>query len=489
LLIPRWRSFEKTMAAGELSSRKGLKSLDVTSPVKDELGQKSREWHVAPSEFAAQQLVDCAVIHGQEDVASAAAQFLASVQADVTPMIRRQSQQLLSRLGKAVVEPTRERSPLRALLREHPDDPILWVELSLRQVISGSPESAVRSMRAALQLAPDNRFVLRSAARLFSHLREPDVGYHYLRKSSVTEYDPWLMSAEIALASGIGRRGLFLQKGLRLLDGGDGEAKLELSELAGAAASTYFQNAVSRKQAKRLFSQSVAVPTDSAIAQAEWASQAAGERFLKESTVLENTRAKEALALHAFNSGDYPLALKAAREWIEEERFSARAHITAAAAANTMDDYQSAIEISTEGIWFDPKSPHLRNSLIFALASSDQLATAEHEVLELQRLQLDALNEQVLFANEGLIALRRGRLADGEALYRRAISGFRKTDNDYLAVSALAYFSREAMLAGHPRASELLRELKAKMPAREHRVATRLLRQVTSLAEERQHSG
>jgi Tfp pilus assembly protein PilF len=480
LLIPRWRSFATTTEAGELGARKSVKLLTASSPNLAELQKRRDSWHKSPSEVTAAELVESALVHGRDEIASGAAQFLASVQADVTPLVRRQSQQLLARLANQPQMKPLEQSAIRDRLRQSPDNAVLWVELALRQIISGAPESAVRSMRTALQLAPDNRFVLRSAARLFSHLHEPDIGYHFLRKSPATEYDPWLMSAEIALASRIEKRAAFLRKGLSVLEGAEGNPRLELSELAGAAATTYLDGTLPKRHAKRLFVQSLSAPTDSAVAQAEWASQATGERFLDASMMPEYTRAKEAQALHAFNIGNYEVSLTAALDWIAEEEFSGRAHLAAASAANTMDNYTKAIEICNKGVWLDPRSPHLRNNLIFALASSDQLTKAEHEIAQLRAISIDQVSALVLVANQGLVAMRKLQFTEGEALYRKSMIGFRRLGNEYLSVSALAYFAREADRANHPRAAEIVKELRAARPQRKHSVAERLLKQLSA---------
>ena len=477
LLIPRWRTFAETTAAGELSARKPTRILDVSTHSADEFLRRKENWHKNPSEVTAAELVESAIILGHEDTASGAALFLTSVQADITPMVRRQSQQLLARLNKSAEENPPLRPSIRDQLKQLPDDAILWVELSLRQTISGAADNAVRSMRTALKLAPDNRYVLRSAARLFNHLHEPDVGYYFLSRSPATEYDPWLMSAEIAIAGRVERRSLFLKKGLSILNSAS-HPRLDFSELAGAAATTFLDGTISKKEARRLFLQSLAEPTDNAIAQAEWASQATGERFLDADNIPRFKRANEAQALHSYGLGDYITSLRAAKGWIAEEQFSGRAYSAAAAAANTMDDYESAILICHEGIQHDPKSASLRNSLVFALASSNRLTEAEQALQGLRLAVVDPVSELVTIANQGLIAMRRADFNSGEVLYKRAISGFRVKGSEYLATCALAYFAREAKAAGHPKATEIICEAKSALDKRRHFVAERILKQI-----------
>jgi tetratricopeptide (TPR) repeat protein len=477
LLIPRWRSFADTTAAGELSANKSQKTLDVSSPNLAEFERRKEEWHKFPTEITAAELVETAIILGLEDAASGAAVFLANADTNVTTLVRRQSQQLLSRLNQCAEEEPLQIPTIREQLRQSPDDAILWVELSLRQIVSGATESAVRSMKAALKLAPDNRHVLRSAARLFSHLREPDVGYYLLRKSTATESDPWLMSAEIAMAGRVDKKPAYLRKGLLLLEATT-NPRLDFSELAGAAATTFLEGSIPKRQAKKLFLQSLEAPTDNAIAQAEWASQFAGERFVDADKLPKFSRAKEAHALHLYSVGNYSEALAASQEWIAEERFSGRAYAFAASVANTMDDYKTAILICHQGIRHDPKSATLRNSLIFALISDDRLSDAEQAMLDVRLGIPDAFSELVGTANQGLMAFKRREFEKGEALYRNAINGFKRKGSEYLAISAHAYFAREAKRSGHPRSSEIVKEAMAAVGGKKHRIAERILKQL-----------
>ena len=52
----------------------------------------------------------------------------------------------------------------------------------------------------ALQLAPTNRHVLRSASRLFLHLDDSERAYDIIAQSDATVDDPWLIAAELSFA-------------------------------------------------------------------------------------------------------------------------------------------------------------------------------------------------------------------------------------------------------------------------------------------------
>jgi len=484
LLIPRWRPFVDAVDANELASDPSSKRT-VDPATQLELAKRVDKWRRVPTEATAAELVDAAIVLGVEEVASDAAQFLAAVHADVTQTVRRQSQQLLARLNSAATKPISLETSIRERLRETPEDATLWVDLALRQTIAGSTDAAVRSMKAALHLARDNRFVLRAASRLFSHIHTPDIGYDLLRRSSATEYDPWLMAAEIAMAGRVDKKPAFLRKGLSVLER-HSEGGLQVSELAGAVATTSLEGHIAPRQAKKLFVQSLTVPTPNAVAQAEWASQATGQRFLEPADLRKTPRAIEARALYSYAAGRFPDALAAAREWIGEEQFSGRAHSFAAASANTLDFFHEAIEICRLGIRHDPKSPSLRNSLAFALASTGKLLEAEQSLTEAAQLsEYTDLNRLVADANRGLIAFRRGQLDVGAGLYQKAIAGFRRLGFDQTALIAQAYLTREAVKANHPEAGAFERRVRAEMQQRRNAVAARVLGTIERRNEDR----
>ena len=72
-------------------------------------------------------------------------------------------------------------------------------------------------MKVAVQLSPNNRYVIRCATRLFSHYGEIERAQHILRHNDFIKKDPWLLSADIAVATMQGRMSPFLKKGIELV--------------------------------------------------------------------------------------------------------------------------------------------------------------------------------------------------------------------------------------------------------------------------------
>ena len=113
-------------------------------------------------------------------------------------------------------------------------------------------------MAVALQLAPENRHVLRSAARLFVHAHDPERAHDLIRGNAATPYDPWLIAAEIALAAGAERKPKFFKKGIAVLEEGNRMPR-QVTELAGALATTFLVDGY-RKRESACFSNAWLIP-------------------------------------------------------------------------------------------------------------------------------------------------------------------------------------------------------------------------------------
>ena len=108
-----------------------------------------------------------------------------------------------------------------------------WVDLARLYTILGQTPSADRTIRVALELAPEDRFVLRSAARYVVHFDDPQAAQRLLNGARATRVDPWLIAAEISVAQVAKRRSVTASIGQRGLDHSQW-APRSTSELAGA---------------------------------------------------------------------------------------------------------------------------------------------------------------------------------------------------------------------------------------------------------------
>lgn len=53
----------------------------------------------------------------------------------------------------------------------------------------------------AVHLAPNDRYILRSAARCFLHLNDPETALRIVTNAPRTDDDPWLLAAHVSISS------------------------------------------------------------------------------------------------------------------------------------------------------------------------------------------------------------------------------------------------------------------------------------------------
>ena len=107
------------------------------------------------------------------------------------------------------------------------------------------------AVRAAVALAPDDRFVLRSASCFFVNAKEADRAHRLLANAEVTAADPWLMAAELATAQAADVRPRYLKRAKQLLESGDFRER-DVSELASEVGTFELRSGADRR-ARRLF--------------------------------------------------------------------------------------------------------------------------------------------------------------------------------------------------------------------------------------------
>ena len=171
------------------------------------------------------------------------------------------------RVGRSItVRPWR---PCERGSSQTPRDPLAYLDLARRYAALGQMERAEAALRGALALAPDSRFVLRSASRFFVHARDPARAQDLLRRSPRTRTDPWLVAAEISAATVANQTSRLIKLGRDFVTRRS-LPPLHLSELAGALGTLEMGDG-NNKAARKLFTQAMTAPTDNSLAQAQWA--------------------------------------------------------------------------------------------------------------------------------------------------------------------------------------------------------------------------
>ena len=335
----------------------------------------------------------------------------------------------------------------RQALRRDPRNVVAWLELSRSQLSKGHVQSALHSMKVALSLEPYNRFILRSAAALYVGIGEPDRASALLSTIARDSGDPWIISAEIAVASVAKRHSRLIGTGKSLLTSGRWDER-SISELASELA-TQEADSGSGKNAKRLFKTSLIDPTENALAQAR--SISVGEpKLIPNDVVWEEASqlagAWEARAIDAVERSEFDHASDNAISWLEDQPFSPRAAMFASyIASSATEDWGRAISSAEQGLSVDRDDPILLNNLAFSLIESGgDIERARSLVRQAQRIGGDGLVfDACITATKGLLEYRSGNSESGEKLYNSAALKARRMRSRGIEARALAMHARE----------------------------------------------
>ena len=484
-IVPRWRDIRTTARLGELQPI-GPASAPALSDSQGALTDKLAVWKAEHSTGAAAELVATAAILNRDEEARDAAEFLLRPDSDAGDVVKRLAAKVLGQPIDTIVAVTADDRirRLRSRLALQPRNAIAWVELSREYAIRGRSERALRAMRTAVGLVDGNRFVLRSATRLLVHSKSADEADHMLLGREATKHDPWLLAAQIAVASVVGYRSPLLKRAKAIVADQRFSPK-HLTELASALATVEFENG-SLVGSRRLFRQSLIDPTENSVAQADWAARRM-EGLGVPSAALEQSHTFEARTWRLFAETHWQEGLAACDDWLADEPFSSRpAMIGSYHALVAAHDYHRAEKFALEGLQSNPKHPGLLNNLAVALADQGKLDEAERA---LSRAHDDLVERDLIArtATAGLIRFRRGQHEAGRALYRDAIDRARRDNDEYMRVLALAHLAREEAIAGTPEAEATWLELpkRARVEKEFPDVAT-FIRQVASLHELRE---
>jgi len=420
----------------------------------DVLSERVKDWSAHKEDvFFATDLVGAAIAYDRREVAKDAALYLLNNRKLVPgPALR------LARiaLGKDGIEGSSEEAPdtlpdsqqsraairnLRQSLHRDPRNVLHRVDMARHYAVLGLKRHAEQAMNVALHLLPQNRFVLRAANRLFVHVDQEDRALEIVRDSERTKVDPWLMAAEMATSSIVGKSSRFVKQARAIVESKRFAPK-HISELASALGTIEFEGG-SRKVCRKMLAISLQAPTDNSVAQAEWLYKELGDLGAIR-THLSVPRSYEARALDRTATGRWKDAINHSTLWLSDEPFSSRPAILGSfVAAVGMDDYASSERFVRLGLAANPQDLYLRQNLVFVLAGLDRIEDArkEHDAINANQL---APNIRVhWFANAGLLAFRQGDIANGRANYEKAVTQASEMKNRYLAFAAMSFWALE----------------------------------------------
>ncbi len=439
-LVPRWRASRGAANAGELRSAQPKTAVLPTTQEVPEFEALRAEWAREHTVEVAGDLISCGVTLGRagEREVQEAARLLVSL--DVPNHLRSVANRVLAgTLGVETDPPPiafdtdQARAELQTQIATHkrrvrvyPKNALAWMDLARLYTALGQQEKAREAIRVATNLAPENRFVLRSTARFLVHAdgrnREDQIqeGLWFLRGSQLLRRDPWIMAAEISLSTIVAKEPGSL-KWARALASEDALDPWDSSELNGALATLAIQQGGIGKP-RKLFNRSLRTPTENALAQAQWASDRHKVVSVSDSMFDAMKRpAFEALALKHRAEHQWQQVIDDCRAWSAMEPTSTRPLFLGGFVAEVaLENGEVAREFSERALLIEPNSALAHNNLAVALAYLGRVDEAEEHVARGGAHALGERMDTTSIATQGLLAYRRGQREKGIELYLRA---------------------------------------------------------------------
>lgn len=347
---------------------------------------------------------------------------------------------------------------LKKKLHENPRNPIALVDLALVYAALGQDQKSQDAVLMAVALNPENRFVLRSAARLLIHVKKAERALHILQGAGKALHDPWLLAPLIATTAILEKPQKHLRRA-RLLFSSGSLHPAHLSELGGALATIQIIDG-DIKSAKRTFNAALVSPNDNTVAQAMWAAENYSIPIAAREEWFNNHFSCEGRYYQRYSDADFEGAMKAAIHWFRDEPFSTRPMKAACFISGLLEKNEESEKFALEGLRLDKDDMELRNNLIFALGSQNKIEEAAiqlQNVIQDERRSMGRVSAHSM-ANIGMLMYRTGNLDEAESAYRRAAEDFEKSGNTFSRALASAFMAREALLANAPNAMALVTE-------------------------------
>lgn len=490
-ILPRWRDSKKASQGADFAATRPI----IRQPefAGNPVPENAYAFSTHRSIGTAAELLSNALLTGNADAARDAIEFIRQNEklAPNSLILLAQSLSNTSPLeaGEVLLSEQDHIRKIRRLLNLNPANPMLWSDLARHCASHGNQRWAKRYMMVALQLAPNHRWMLRTASRFLAHQKDPVAAHKLLSSHPRTQHDPWLIAAELACAQVAGRPPKFWRQANDIIRFNT-FAPQHMSELATAIAMMELE-AGAKKKAKKFVEKGLLVPTENTLAQVLWAKE---NKHLPDGLELQQLvrlapDAYEADYHVSIFNGDLLAAKRSAETWGEDEPFAARPRMEMAYVSSLLDDHEGAIEMARAVYLLDGKQEHtLEMNSIFAKLSSGKLNLDDHSrKLENIHQKLYRCIEQReddayhAMANLGLWYYRYGDKAFGYELYQRAIQIAEKYHLLDCAAMAATFAAREAILASDTNSLAVLEQAHALARRSKNKASEFYLRKLDAL--------
>jgi tetratricopeptide (TPR) repeat protein len=453
-VVPRWRASGIAAQTAEAWTTAPRFKADYTG----ELAEKRRELQNAETVPVASELMFLALQAGNLDSARVAARLILKSEARIG------STRLVATAKKVldIGDSDQIAAPAEDFVREARKrlaldfrNPILLMDVARELTARGKEKSAMRYVRAAVGLAPQSRFIVRSAARYFLHIGEHEQAHGVLLRSPLLASDPWIQASEIAVATVRGRTSANVKKARRLVED-TAIVGSHFSELMTAVATVELLDGSSKK-AKRLFQRALAHPNDNSLAQIEWA--APKLKLVVDEVALRTPLSFEANSNNAYRRLLVHQAIEFAKQWSSDEPFASRPFDALCYLYCLEGQYVEAKRAAEDAIKVDD-APSLSSemNLMFTRIQNGETEAAHTDLLRLSKHPNAKSHAAHLLANAGALAYVTEDFALGREFYERAIRVARTRNESHTEALAIAYFARAATLNGDETAQAVVNQ-------------------------------
>jgi tetratricopeptide (TPR) repeat protein len=456
-VIPRWRDFRTTAALGELSVPPASPS---TLNFASRLDELLRAWADQKNDPLAAEVLAASWLEGRSDVASETAHYILRTGSSAHPISKEIARHILEQqVDPASADATRlQQNPARPLiralrdsLRRFPENAIGWCELARYYVSIGKDKAARRAILTAIRLAPNDRYVLRSAARCFIHLKEPELALQLVTDAERTKSDPWLLAAHVSISNVVETTPRFFRLA-RQVSARASIPSFHNSELL-ASLGTLEVFSGNDKKARKLLTSSLRDPTENVVAKAWWAHSKVN--LNPPVNLLDRPRSFEANTRALIQTEQWEGAIKAGREWLNDEPFSRRPAIeTSFLLGAAFADHEGALEVLKRTLPANGRDPLVLNNLAFTYASLGRTKEARAAISLADRADATTATLVSLTATEGLIHFRESRPEEGREKYLGAMEFARVHSLERQRAMASVYLAMQEKAANTEQAQE-----------------------------------
>lgn len=456
-ILPRWRLFDLTVQLGELNSLE-QDTKEIPSNLSEFFfEEKINDWRKDKTFAVATDILGLGFSTGNSSKIKEVAKFVIEhphspkaafnlAQKSLSIQESVNFDDFFHILDKNHIEQIEQIHNLRLRLIEEPRNSIACVDMAYYYTLLNQQEKARSKIELALKLNPENRFILRSAARFFVHYGDTNRAHQILRRADSGKYDPWLSASEIAVANLTGNPSRFAKSGIKQIKNNE-LSPFELTELASAVATLEMTNG-KRREARKLFKNSLVKPNDNSLAQIEWAIRYdLGEDLLENINFDDTPLTFEVEMWQNYENCNWQQAFENAKKWFYDQPFSSYSVISCGyIIGSILGEYQEALKYLEFGKKINPRNTLILNNLAFIHATLGNIKEAQNNLQAIRQDEIQDINKVTVTATQGLVAFRSGNINEGHKKYQEAILLSKKLDHRTQLLANL-YYTRECLLA------------------------------------------